>query len=69
MITINKDTTMGEIIEKIPEAASVIMKYFHGGCYACPSMRLETLEMAAQLHCLDVNEIIAELKKLIAPES
>lgn len=69
MITINKNTTMGEIIEKVPEAASIIMKYFHGGCYACPSMKLETLEMAAQMHGLEVEEIIAEFQKLIGQKS
>jgi len=64
MITINKDTTIGEIIEKIPDASSVIMKYFHGGCYACPSMKLETLEMAAQMHGYEIDDVIAEFQKL-----
>ena len=63
-ITINKDTTIGEIIEKIPEASAVIKKFFHGGCYACPSMRLETLEMAAQMHGFDVDKIVSEFQKL-----
>ncbi len=63
-ITINKDTTIGEIIEKIPEASAVIKKFFHGGCYACPSMRLETIEMAAEMHGYDVDEIVSEFQKL-----
>lgn len=61
---INKDTTIGEIIANIPGAETIIKKYFHGGCYGCPSMRMETLEMGAELHGHDVNVIIAELKKL-----
>ena len=65
MINLTKDTTIGEIISNIPDAGSVIKKYFHGGCFECPSMKMETLEMGAALHGHDVNEIIAELKKLI----
>jgi len=65
MINITKDTTMGEILEKIPQATPVIMKYFHGGCFQCPSMKLETLEMGASLHGHDVNEIIADLEKIM----
>ncbi|MBN2226985.1 MAG: DUF1858 domain-containing protein [candidate division Zixibacteria bacterium] len=68
MITITKNTTMGEILEKVPQAASVIMKYFHGGCYQCPSMKLETLEMGAALHGHDVNDIIADLNRIIQEE-
>jgi len=64
MIDITKNTTIGEIISKIPESATVIRKYFQGGCFECPSMKLETLEMGASLHGHDVNEIIADLKKL-----
>jgi len=66
MEKITKDTTIGEIIENIPGAEPVIQKYFHGGCYQCPAMKLETLEMGAMLHGHDVNMIIAELEKLAA---
>lgn len=69
MITITKDTTIGEIIENVPEATAAIMKYFHGGCYACPGMKLETLEMAAQMHGIDVREIVAEFQKLAGQKS
>ncbi len=69
MITITKNTTMGEILEKIPQAAPVVMKYFHGGCYQCPSMKLETLEMGAALHGHDVNEIIADLNRVMQEQS
>lgn len=61
---ITKDTSIGDIIANIPGAAAVIKKYFHGGCYGCPSMKMETLEMGADLHGHDVNKIIAELKQL-----
>jgi hybrid cluster-associated redox disulfide protein len=66
MIEITKDTTLGEIIEKLPQAAPIIEKYFFGGCFECPAKKMESLEMGAMLHGHDVNEIIAELKKLAA---
>lgn len=64
MKKINKDMTIGEIIELVPEAGPLIQKYFHGGCYQCPAMKLETLEMGAMLHGHDIDVLIAELEKL-----
>lgn len=64
MSRITKDMTIGEIIEKIPQSGPIIQKYFHGGCFECPAVKLETLEMGALLHGHDVNEIIADLEKL-----
>jgi hybrid cluster-associated redox disulfide protein len=64
-IKITKDTSMGELIEKVPQSIPVIQKYFHGGCYQCPSMKMETLEMAAVLHGHDIDKIVAEIEKLI----
>ncbi len=66
MATITKNMTIGEIIELIPTASPVIEKYFHGGCFECPAMKMETLEMGAMLHGHDVSVIIAELEKLAA---
>ncbi len=66
MSAITKDMTIGEIISLIPTASPIIEKYFHGGCFECPAMKMETLEMGAMLHGHDVGEIIAELEKLAA---
>ncbi|MEP0827636.1 MAG: DUF1858 domain-containing protein [bacterium] len=68
MKKINKDMTIGEIIELVPEAGPLIQKYFHGGCYQCPAMKLETLEMGAMLHGHDIDVLIAELEKLLQKE-
>ncbi len=64
MTKITKDMTIGEIISLIPAAGQVIEKYFHGGCFECPAMKMETLEMGAMLHGHDVDEIIVELENL-----
>ncbi len=58
--------TIGEILAIIPQAGPVIHKYFHGGCFECPAMKMETLEMGAALHGHKVDEIIVELEKLAA---
>lgn len=68
MTKITKDMTIGEIIEQIPQAGQVIQKYFHGGCFECPGMKMETLEMGAMLHGHDVEKIIGELEELAASE-
>ena len=60
--------TIGEIIELVPDSGPLIQKYFHGGCYQCPAMKMETLEMGAMLHGHDVDTIIAELEKLAKKE-
>ena len=64
-IEISKDISLGELIEKVPQSVAVIQKYFHGGCYQCPGMKLETLEMAAMMHGHDIDKIIEEIKGLI----
>ena len=64
MKEITKETTLGDIIDTYPQVVPVIEKYFHGGCFQCPAKKMETLEMAAMLHGYDVDEILAELKKL-----
>lgn len=64
MITISKETTLGEIIEHVPGAEVIIEKYFHGGCFECPGKKMESLEMGAMMHGHDVDVIIAELKQL-----
>jgi hybrid cluster-associated redox disulfide protein len=69
MMKINKETTLGEIVENVPGAETVIQKYFHGGCFECPAKKMESLEMGAMLHGHDVNIIIDELKRLVETES
>lgn len=64
-VTITKDISLGELIEKVPQSMTIIQKYFHGGCYQCPGMKMESLEMAAMLHGHDVDEIVEEIKALI----
>lgn len=52
---INKDNTIGEILEINPKAAD-ILSGFGMGCLGCPSATMETLEQACYIHGLDLNE-------------
>ena len=59
---INKKMSFAEILEKKPEAASILMeKGMH--CFGCPMAMQETLEQGACAHGLDADEIVKELNK------
>ncbi|OKZ77691.1 MAG: disulfide oxidoreductase [Clostridium sp. 27_14] len=59
---INKDTTIGEILEKAPEKAELLLEVgMH--CLGCPASQMETLEEACAVHGIDVNEVVEKLNK------
>lgn len=56
----DKDTTIGEILEKAPEKAEILLEIgMH--CLGCPASQMETLEEACGVHGIDVQEVIAKL--------
>ena len=58
----NKDMTIGEILEKAPEKAEILMEAgMH--CLGCPASQGETLEEACEVHGIDVEEVLKELNK------
>ena len=58
---INKDTTIGEILEKAPEKAEILLEIGRH-CLGCPASQKETLEEACGVHGIDVEEVIEKLK-------
>jgi hybrid cluster-associated redox disulfide protein len=60
---ITADMSIDEVLKLYPETAEVFRKYFHGGCFACPAARMETLGDGAMVHGLDVDFIVGELNK------
>ena len=57
---INKDTTIGEILEKAPEKADILLEVgMH--CLGCPASQMETLEEACDVHGIDVEEVVQKL--------
>jgi hybrid cluster-associated redox disulfide protein len=59
---INKDMTIAEALKLKPKIAPILMsKGMH--CLGCVIAQGETLEQAAQVHGLDVDELMIELNK------
>lgn len=59
---IDKDMTIGELLEKAPEKADILLEAgMH--CLGCPASQAETIEEACEVHGIDVNEIIEKLNK------
>lgn len=57
---INKDTTIGEILEQAPEKADILLEVgMH--CLGCPASQMETLEEACGVHGIDVEEVVQKL--------
>ncbi|MCR4943304.1 MAG: DUF1858 domain-containing protein [Clostridium sp.] len=59
---ITKDMTIGEVVRTNPAKAEVLMS-FGMGCVGCPSAQAETLEEAAMVHGLNLEELITALNK------
>ena len=58
----DKDTTIGEILEKAPEKAEILLEIgMH--CLGCPASQMETLEEACEVHGIDVEEVVKMLNK------
>jgi len=57
---ITKDMTIGELVRTFPEKAEVLQS-FGMGCVFCPSAATETVEQAAMVHELNLEELIAAL--------
>ena len=58
----NKDTKIGELLEKAPEKAEILLEAgMH--CLGCPASQAETLEEACMVHGIDVEEVLKELNK------
>ena len=57
---INKDMTIGELLEKAPEKAEILLEVgMH--CLGCPASQAETIAEACDVHGIDVEELIKKL--------
>ena len=60
MITITKDTIIGDILDADENTAPYFLEIgMH--CLGCPSSRAETLEQACEVHGVDVNPLLEKL--------
>jgi len=61
-MTINKDMFIGQLLKEKPDAAEILFQYGMG-CIGCPSSQMETLEQAAAVHGIDLDELLKSLNK------
>lgn len=54
---ITKDMTIGEVI-KISDSKADILMSFGMGCVGCPSAQAETVEEAAYIHGINLEELL-----------
>ena len=59
---ITKDMTIGEVI-KISDSKADILMSFGKGCVGCPSAQAETVEEAAYVHGINLEELLEALNK------
>ena len=60
---ITKDMTIGEIIVNKPEVAPILMEAgMH--CLGCPSAQSESLEEAAMVHGMDIDDLMGKIAQL-----
>ena len=60
---INKNLTIGELLDTHPEAAEILNKHMgQVGCLTCPGRMMETLEMGAMVHGVTEKDFKAMIK-------
>lgn len=60
---ITKDITIGQLIVANPNVAPILMGIgMH--CLGCPASQNETLEQAAEVHGVDINELLEKINAL-----
>ena len=59
-MNIEKTMTIGELLEKAPEKAEMLLEAgMH--CLGCPASQAEPIEEACEVHGIDVDELIEKL--------
>lgn len=62
-MNITKEMTIGEILRANPAVAPVLLSAgMH--CLGCPSAQAESLEEAAMVHGIDINELMAKIAEV-----
>ncbi len=63
MAQITKDMTIGEILRTNADVAPILMEAgMH--CLGCPSAQGESLEEAAMVHGMDIEELMAKINAI-----
>ena len=64
MVTITKDTIIGDILDVAPQTAPIFLSIgMH--CLGCPTSQGETVEQACKVHGVDVEALLDKVNALI----
>jgi hybrid cluster-associated redox disulfide protein len=63
-MTITRDMSISEIVQKNPETISVFQHYGMG-CVGCSAARFENIEQGASVHGIDLEALLAALNKVV----
>jgi len=64
MAAITKEMTIGEILRTAPNVAPVLLEAgMH--CVGCPSAQAESLEEAAMVHGMNIDELMAKIEEAV----
>jgi hybrid cluster-associated redox disulfide protein len=64
IMAVTKDITIGELLKQAPDVAPVLMSAgMH--CLGCPASQAESIEDAAMVHGLNVDELMAEINAFL----
>lgn len=61
-MAITKDMVIREVLMEKPEAAEILMAYGMG-CVGCPGAQMESLEEAAAVHGMNLDDLMTALNK------
>ena len=65
MVTITKDTIIGDILDMAPQTAPIFLSIgMH--CLGCPSAQGETLEEACMVHGIDCDTLVSGINEVLA---
>ena len=67
-VQVSKDMTIGEVLNKSPEVAPILMEIgMH--CLGCPSAQMETLAEAAMVHGIEPDLLLTKINAYLAAHS
>ncbi len=67
-MTITKDMSILEVVQKYPATAEVLMNAGMG-CLGCAAAHFENIEQGAMAHGIDIDALMEELNKVIPAEA
>lgn len=61
---INKNMLVGEVIRSHPDTVGVLLE-MGLSCVGCPGSQMESLEEAAMVHGIDIDEMLKKLNAVV----